>query len=315
MCYNTRFTPESTSLVYDSYFTQISSPDKGGAVFIEDLTAFLNVSYSSFYNCSSSSSGGSIFSNTSSLYLYAVCCRESKSSKGGSFIYSYCANNKENTILYTSLSHCSCDKSYIAITVRGFEKCNFLNSTFNHCYQTSGFMFHYGNDRSNTSYGSLVNNSDIRGCTLEYSDGRMHIMNYNILYNIGTSSDSSPCGIMSTWRGIGSCELCTFLYNTGSKYLFFSDRGNLEIKNCLFDIQTKSGSNIVFTGTSEIYNVINMIHTGHCEAKGEPYISNNVSKFYVPGKAPTQLHRIEKTCSKRTDKATNMIFFVIYISS
>ena len=173
-------------------------------------------------------------------------------------------------------------------------------------------MFWYGDEGSTSSYGSLINNSDIRGCTLEYSNGRMDIKHYNLLYNVGTTTHQSPCGFVSTWGGTGGCTLCTFLYNNGSKYMFFSDTGSLEIKDCLFDWCSVNNQYISFNGNSKIYNVINMIHTGKCKAEGEPDIDTDASKFYAPGKAPTYFKEIcLKTNSCRKNNLKNMVFIII----
>lgn len=202
----------------------------GGVIFISGGVLFMNISFSMFYNCVCSDSGGAIFFSSYNSILRMVCANMCSSINYGHFayLYSYLINQVE----YLSVSKCSriTEGKYPFMMNSWYQRVDDSNSSMNSAQLVSGFCSSSPSSAQSSNYPLSCSH-----CTFSNNNVSMSIcINFN---NQGTVSyaiivhNNSPAGngVVNVNHGPIKMNYCIFDMN---QYILFSlHSGKLEVSH------------------------------------------------------------------------------------
>jgi len=244
----------------------------GGVISVNEKELTMSISYSMFFNCSSSSHGGAIFFNASSSSMKMICACNC-SSKWGHF--GYFINSISNNCEYMSLLSCSYQKSgYGALSSHfGEYMFNYNNLSLNKADQVSGIL---ANTISpfNSTFCTFSNNDAKTGICLYFNNFFESLCYANIIQN-----NSPGLGVVSSAGGFPHLLYCVFDMN--QKILFDVITGSLEVLHCFishdFDFSTKphvtTSNNNSFT-SMQTYR-IEYMKSYFCNADNPVFVPSN----------------------------------------
>jgi len=272
MTSNMRFelAQDSTYLIHDSFFFQMSHNNSGGIIFCDNLTnVSVVVEDCVFCQCSiSGGMGGAIFFDCPSgdFVLNKVCAGYCYTRRGGSFQFAYitCGNENINYAAYLSIYKCSpeAQSRYHCIgfcngnqTMKSLNVTSCIVHLFSATYHwnPSALLFDYstihntfaegfvclyfaGGDENNMSHSNIVNNS------------QNYIYEYGVIYNWGEATTT--------------IYKCVFFGNAifGNQILFSNPSGELIVFDCDIDQQITTLANVTFAETKTYSSTSSLTH-------------------------------------------------------
>ena len=217
------------SLCFFARYSKISGD--GGIIRVYGGSYSMNINYSMFYNCVSSSAGAIYFSSSNS-YLRMICANRCSCDAQASYHFAYIFVSLVNQVEYLSVSNCSHTSSgYTSFCLRfGNQRVDNTNSSMNNAIKTSGIWIYLPS--SFTSIHCTFSNNMIssRICIYLYSDSGTVSMSYaNIVHN------NSPYDGVVFIQGEGSKKMMYCIFKNNQNYLFCVWLGSLEVSHSFFD--------------------------------------------------------------------------------
>ena len=290
-------TVESSFFITSSTFTNNSAADDGGVM--NTYNSRFNITSSTFTNNSAADDGGVMFTVESSFNITSSTFTNNSAAYGGVMGTPYSSFNITST---TFTNNSASSNGGVMITFSSIF--NITSSMF-----TNNSAASRGGNSSAASYGGVMitinstfniiistftNNTAAEGGVAWDTASSFNIIDSNFYGNKANSSG----GIMFTMGSSSHITNCTFDYNSGSLYIFYSNltfSGYSRLENCAEQSNKTSGtreeggaitsfqSTLIFTGVSRLSN--NQARYGGAilaiESKimiyGETVIANNTA--------------------------------------
>jgi len=224
--------------------------DYGSVIYVSDGGSYsMNVNYSMFYNCASSSSGGAIHFTSTNSYLRMICANRCfcGSSNGGQF--AYLSVYQANQVEFSSVSNCSYTTSgcYPIYIQSGNQRVDNTNSSMNNAKMDSGIRI-YSPSSFSSSYCTFSNNkaSDFI-CIFIYATSGIITMSYaNIVHNNSPVHRGVVCVDGTVLKKMQYC-----IFQNNQNTLFCVWDGSLEVSHSFID---HSSSLSLYTAVSTASN-------------------------------------------------------------
>jgi len=238
----------------------------GAVIYVSGGTFSIDISYSMFYNCACSQSGGSIYFSSSNSNLRMICANSCAcgASYGGHF--SYLVASQTNQMEYISVAFCSHSTSgYHSVYLKtGYQRVDNTNSSMNNAYLGSGICIESPSSFLST-HCTLSNNIVSYSICIDFYSNSGTLSSANIVHN-----NSPSRGVIYISGGSSKMEHCIIQNNQNT--LFNIAAGTLEISHSLIDHSGKfststsvsTSNNITFTKT--ITYQIHFYQYVHCKA-------------------------------------------------
>jgi len=265
--------------IYDCFFSRFSEiSGNGGVIYVNSGSFIMSISYSMFYNCSSSNSGGAIYFCYSPKSVLKMICAHRCSS-----ITSHFANiqaSQENQLEYLSISLCSHTQYgyYPIYLVNGDQRVEKTNISVNIVFLTSGIAF-WSPSSFISSYCTFSNNKASNSICLYIYSNPGTISFSNIIQN----NSPSNYGVVYVHGGSPKLHFCVFYFNENT--LFCVEKGSLEVSHSfIFHSAMFSTSTTVSTSVnnsfikSQTYQ-IQFFKSNYCNADIPIKITRSVNTF------------------------------------
>jgi len=221
--------------ISNCYFSRVSQlSGSGGVIFVTDegfprsKSYTLSISYSMFFNCSCSGSGGSIYFYSLKSEIIMICANRCSCNYGYVGLFAYFGVSLNNTVEYLSVSksvlvdgaNCPIYLNY------GYQRIQNINSSMNNANGFSGIgvidpLSFLG------THCTFSNNFASKYSCIGFSFGP-GIMLYSII--VHNNSPSAYYGIVNQQNGLYKMYYCIFDMNQGT--LFTLEFGSLEVSHC-----------------------------------------------------------------------------------
>jgi len=217
--------------ISNCFFSRSSSySGNGGVICVTASSCSMNVNYSMFYNCVSSSWGGAICFSSSNSSLRMICANSCSASY---YHFAYLSASQVNQVEYLSVSNCSHTTSGIN-SIRlyyGDQRVDNTNSSMNNAIQISGICI-YSPSSFTSSHCTFSNNKVFNSiCIYFYSTSGTLSMSYaNIVHN----NSPSQYGVVTVWEA-GSRKMMYCIFKNNQNTLFCVDKGSLEVSHSFID--------------------------------------------------------------------------------
>ena len=276
------YNPTISIFISNCYFTRsIFFSGNGGIIYINELNINLIVEFSIFFKCSCTGGGGSIYYfcqlTYSSIYLTKICANECLCGSGNSGAFSLMlVNNDINnniSISYLSISKCANNGlGWRSIYSQyGNQNFNFINSSNNNCYSTSGIIYAHPK-KLISKFSSFKYNNSNKDIILDLNGGSN---NLNLLF-LNIISNNSPNGNGIIHVASGNYLISNSIFYNNSLILYSLNSGSLILENNLIhhnflnslisgNVQTAL-NNSILTTFFDTYK-FNFFSTIHCESK------------------------------------------------
>lgn len=209
--------------ISDCFFQRsIVFSGNGGVIYVSNSNYYISISYSVFYSCSCSNSGGAIYCTSKSILISNVCGFSCSAVSEGNF--AQLNGNINSSILYISLSMCSnqfvCDSSIIFQST--YDSIDSSNSSLNKAISEAGIDLH--STQVSMRFCTLSNN-------LISSSRNIHYYNTlgNTQYSNIVHSNSNSNGVFYIDKGSTTIESCVIRDNSNT--LFYVSGGSLLLKH------------------------------------------------------------------------------------
>ena len=252
--------------------------NKGGIIFITDISILMTISDCIFYNCSSIEGGAIFYSSTndySGCIINKTCSYRCYAQKY-SFLFKLINSNKN---IFLKLNSISESPNYSFETVDlfyGNQKIEFLNSSKNNCSYVAGFTESYSN-QFYCYYSTFINNLLSQGIVNHFYGG-----NNNYLYFSNIINNNSPTrGIIDFHGSISNINNCIFYNNKNTLFNIYSSSTfyiNNNIISHNFNIGTLTNNNNNSNLFFKTY-LINHFFTKYCENNFKLYSKSNFNLY------------------------------------
>lgn len=236
-----------------------------GSIRIESNQIIL-VSQTFFSNSSSTENGGSMFIKDGLCFQYRVCCIKSTTPKLGG--HSYAQNNGASEFIECSISRCNSRAGSFYIRGGGhnieYTNISYGSCTFNGAYACTCTIF----QRNVVNRSSIFNNTADQDCVLFHGTGT-HNMDHNKIIKNAHNKVDFNFGIINNWDCDFIISNCIFMDNSGPS-LFYKeyDRGSFLVKNCLMKDnnveQPSSGNPVEIIETNSLSFSLSHLSTKRC---------------------------------------------------
>lgn len=209
----------------DCFFVRMSTlSGDGGVIYVSQNSLSMNISYSTFCNCSCSQGGGTIFFSSDNFLLKMVCANRCYNANWGHF--SWNSVTRSNAVEYLSILSSSYTAfGYCPFYMRcGDQRIDNTNSSINYVVQISGMALVSSNTFTSTHCTfSNSYSSDSRCLYFDSISGQLSFT--NIVHNY------SPLGgILYSYRSSLQMNFCILTMNQGT--LFNADSSSIELSHC-----------------------------------------------------------------------------------
>jgi len=261
----------------------------GGIIYNTVSSNTMIISYSVFYNCSSTSDGGAIYVNTKNNTLKMVCAHRCNASR---YHFAYLKTLSINDIDYLSFSKCSYGTTGFIVTfiIEGVQNYYNSNCSLNMAMQTCGIAFNNPTFLS-SFFCTFSENIGTSSRVILFGLGKGQFSYANIINN--------RCG----WDAI-TLSSGTFCFNytvfINNKIILFRITGTLSIINSIvFHIGTLTSDSPIFDWTNNTDTIgptfqIQFYSTHSCHAD-LPKTENIGTKPNTKGETPYRTY--DEVCS------------------
>jgi len=234
--------------IFDCFFTRFTKYSGTGGVIYTYSGAFsMNISYSMFFNCSTSAGGGAIYvfeSDNSDLRM--VCAHYCVSTSNN---FACLGASMKNNVEYISVSYCNpTTTGYYAVYLKdGNMILDKSNISKNKCYQVSGIGIATPSSLS-SKYCTFSNNNVSHSICMGFYSNSGTFSYFNIVEN------NSPGGHGVIFIG-GSFQILYSIFYMNQDTLFYINSGSLEVSHCFISHSS------TFSSKSSVSAVINNTFT------------------------------------------------------
>ena len=235
-------------------FMNLFSPSlNGGAIGVNSGDSFFFIEYCFFSNCSAYS-GGSIYFNSNSIVLSKSCFLSSYSSYNYISLYLRTKENKNNVLIFSSISKCIGSSSHLIYLYSGKQEFKNNNLSSNIASLYSGFS-------SFSPISFFLMNSLIFNC-YSFSNSIIYLQEgyfaMNQLYFVSNTQISTNYGLIYIYSF--SLVLKDSYFNNNSQFFLFNNRvgSDLYIINSYIDVYSLTGTFPKMTLLSSTFNEKNI---------------------------------------------------------
>ena len=254
--------------ISNCYFSRVLSiSEDGGVICVYEDFFSMNIEYSMFYHCVSSSDGGAIYFSSSNASIRMICANSCAASYGH-FACFYLT--QMNQVEYLSILNCSQTTSsyYSFLLQKGDQRVVNTNSSMNKAIWVSGIRINNSSSfiSSHCTFSDNLVSDKVELFFYSYSE-KNNISYTNIVQNLSPSS-----GVVFI-TGAGTLKMMYCIFKNNQNYLFCVDSGSIEVIHSFIDHSSSSfsTSTTVLTTTNNSFTnrvtyQLEFFNSLHCNA-------------------------------------------------